>query len=271
MEVGLSLCEFIQFERYAVQKLLHSIHIPSVMGEKPFFFLFEETLYDEENVEYLQLYRLVPLTNDIPKSYILYGENRNKNDTHSLETSLLGHSEDSSKSETFISKMKNRFSLSKAVTPLTLPRSSLLDNQAQLSANDVATDANVPKNSVNSRTSLITSQSLPNPRVIPFVTNTEELIEELREKAQQLYDKYILSDAPYAINISHDQRNDIMNFIAKKPNDDVAIWERATVLKFISAFDSCGIEMFRLLVNAFRRWKKTEQFSQLSEMIFLPH
>ncbi|ETO32322.1 hypothetical protein RFI_04793 [Reticulomyxa filosa] len=223
MEVGLSLCEFVQFERYAVKKLLH-----------------RDTLRADEWVAYFQLYKLVPLTEDIPKSHIVYGDDDNSGDAVSVNERPTSPSSD----HNLITKIRDTLSLAKNV-------SSEHDGKTRTTAYTNSGD--------DQRTSVIPMQSRQ---------QTEEILKQLEQKARLLWEKYVRVDSPYTINVSFDMRNEITDWVQTKKLD---INSQTSVFQFISMFDSGGIEMFRLLINAFRRWKNTEQFSQLYEMVFLFH
>ncbi|ETO23103.1 SMP-30/Gluconolaconase/LRE domain protein [Reticulomyxa filosa] len=233
----------------------------------------------DEFTAYLQLYRLVPLTKDIPRSYIIYGENASKkNDEYSNELSSqvsasYGHMDHAM--DNFISKLKDKISISKNDPPvasgLHLQPNPVLNGTKRLSSGDTngfltvepcehnSSFSNSPQ--IHDRFSLLSSQSV-DMRGTAITVSAEDMgdaIRELIEKALSLCNKYVTNNSPYAINVSYEQRKEVLDWLAQIKDSDVGQWTKIDVLKLVSIFDICGIEMFRLLINAFRRWKNTEQ------------
>ncbi|ETO36305.1 hypothetical protein RFI_00756 [Reticulomyxa filosa] len=89
-----------------------------------------------------------------------------------------------------------------------------------------------------------------------IVFNTSKTI---LEKFQLLVAKFITTDAPYCLNISHSQRMALV-FLSKQKNlDDYSTTQIA------SFFDECIREMFGLIRDSFARFTKTDMYEKLCE------
>ncbi|ETO03638.1 hypothetical protein RFI_33762, partial [Reticulomyxa filosa] len=78
-----------------------------------------------------------------------------------------------------------------------------------------------------------------------------------RQNFKFLVEKYVVSNAPYCLNLSYQQQSHILSNYKKKSGEELSLQEMC------SMFDSCLRELLSLLRNSFGRFALTDMYKKM--------
>ena len=107
-----------------------------------------------------------------------------------------------------------------------------------------------------------------------------------KHKCKKLYLKYVANGSKYEINISYQARQYVIDMIEtnenfmmmststgtgdENKNSDVSnANEINELLTLLLLFNQCGVEMYSLLQDSFKRFKNCNQYQKLNALVFL--